>query len=226
MACKPRSSTSKSSTSKSSTSKDSTSEGCTSEGCTSEVSTPKVSTPKVSTSGSSCLGASTSWRVSERSSRSGSSNVAFAATNSGNTVAVAFPSPHKYLFKQGDVIYRYLEHPGGTLAGYNHYGVYVGNGEVIVFIQNTDGRGEVRNIPLELFGREEDICVQTDFSPYNHLRRSSSATKAEAVEIHYTDDVYWRTYDVFSRNCEHFSSYCALGIEHAKQSIFLKRDTD
>jgi len=83
---------------------------------------------------------------------------------------------------------------------YQHYGVYVGNGKVI---HKTD-KG-VQEVSLEQFRRQSPTYhIKPSYKPKKALKRAKSRLGE-------------KSYNLFTDNCEHFSSSCSSGFKHSSQ---------
>lgn len=106
-------------------------------------------------------------------------------------------------FKRGD-------HLISPRAGYSHHGLYLGNNQVIHYTGFSHGRhhGVIAITSLAQFCQGESFTVQTyPFRLYSHDESADRAC------LRLGED--W--YDVLLNNCEHFVTWCVLGIHSSHQ---------
>lgn len=116
-------------------------------------------------------------------------------------------------FKVGDVLA--VKRMGGL---YHHYGVYVGNGEVVHFSAD-DGSGinetnaanaDIRKTSLELFAKGDEVYVDTNEKPA--FSGEEIAKRAESLI-----GTQKGTYSLAVNNCEHFVKFCKTGYKTSDQ---------
>jgi len=106
-------------------------------------------------------------------------------------------------FKRGD-------HLISPRTGYSHHGLYLGNNQVIHYTGFSQGRhhGVIAITSLAEFCQGESFTVQTyPFRLYSHDESADRACSRLGED--------W--YDVLLNNCEHFVTWCVLGIHSSHQ---------
>jgi len=106
-------------------------------------------------------------------------------------------------FKRGD-------HLISPRTGYSHHGLYLGNNQVIHYTGFSQGRqhGVIAITSLAQFCQGESFTVQTyPFRLYSHDESADRACSRLGED--------W--YDVLLNNCEHFVTWCVLGIHSSHQ---------
>lgn len=96
-------------------------------------------------------------------------------------------------------------------TGYSHHGLYLGKNQVIHYTGFSDGRrkGTIAITPLEVFCQGEGFTIQTyPFRLYDHEESAQRALSRLGED--------W--YDILLNNCEHFVSWCILGVHHSYQT--------
>ncbi|MCO5398851.1 lecithin retinol acyltransferase family protein [Ralstonia soli] len=88
--------------------------------------------------------------------------------------------------------------------GYEHHGIYVGNGQVIHYagFSRRQRRGPVERISIHCFACGFAVAIQRDTSPCydgEEVARRASSRLGE------------RNYRLLTNNCEHFCSWCLFG---------------
>ena len=119
----------------------------------------------------------------------------------------------------GDVIFRPLEGVYGRL--FNHFGIYIGEKDVIHFTCDPNGAGLVERVDYETFAQGKRVHIEIDFSPNNSKKRPGRRIAQSALNIYYNLDGTksdWETYNNRTQNCEHFTSFCATGLKYSKQT--------
>jgi hypothetical protein len=131
-----------------------------------------------------------------------------------NKIAI-INDPFNYLFDKltiGNVLF--VDNYFAGLSTYQHYGVYIGNGNVIHFApyegqEISMENGIVHETTLEKFlnGRalQIDMNIERRFSEEEIVRRTRSRINEKG-------------YDLFNNNCEHFARWCVTG-EHISYQI-------
>ena len=121
----------------------------------------------------------------------------------------------------GDVIFRPLEGVPGII-GFNHFGVYIGERDVIHFICDvTNGAGLIEKVDYEIFAQGGTVHIERDFSPNNSEKRPRRRIAQSALNLYYNLNGMksdWEIYIIQTRNCEHFTTFCATGIKYSKQT--------
>lgn len=95
---------------------------------------------------------------------------------------------------------------------YWHYGVSVGDGQVMV-LDGPNGEGRVRRVSLQEFaggGVIRVVAVPGQTSLEDTLRRALAAEG-------------WAGYDLLTDNCEHFATWCATGQKSSRQVVAAMR---
>ena len=101
-------------------------------------------------------------------------------------------------YQIGDNLYvRYL--------GYEHHGIYIGNGNVIHYSKEDYG---VYITSLIIFYDERKAYIKE-----HSERKYSREISVERALSRVGED----NYDVFSNNCEHFVNWCIYGIAYSEQ---------
>lgn len=96
-------------------------------------------------------------------------------------------------------------------TGYSHHGLYLGKNLVIHYTGFSNGRhkGEIAITSLDEFCQGEGFTVQAYpcrlYSPDESAQRALSRLGED-----------W--YDILLNNCEHFVSWCILGVHHSHQA--------
>lgn len=116
-------------------------------------------------------------------------------------------------FKIGDVLA--VKRMGGL---YHHYGVYVGNGEVVHFsaddgsgINETDpSKADVIKTSLKVFSKGDEVSVDID----EDARYSGEEIAKRAECLIGTQK---GKYDLAVNNCEHFAKFCKTGYKTSDQ---------
>ena len=88
--------------------------------------------------------------------------------------------------------------------GYEHHGIYVGNGQVIHYagFSRRQRRGPVERISIGCFACGFAVTIQRDASPCydgEEVARRAGSRMGE------------RNYRLLTNNCEHFCSWCLFG---------------
>jgi hypothetical protein len=102
------------------------------------------------------------------------------------------------------------EHLISPRTGYSHHGLYLGRNQVIHYTGFSDGRhkGVIAITSLEAFCQGEGFTIQTyPFRVYDHEESADRACSRLGED--------W--YDILLNNCEHFVTWCILGIHHSHQ---------
>ena len=121
--------------------------------------------------------------------------------------------------RPGDVIF--VERAGNL---YRHYGVYVGDGEVIHYSSEDGDFGENISIHKTVMERFLDgagkyyICR---FPKQSRIKGYHLYTKRETVERAY-QRLGERRYDLLNNNCEHFAVWCQTNISNSSQVKMLE----
>ncbi len=95
-------------------------------------------------------------------------------------------------------------------AGYTHHGLYIGNGKVIHYSGCANGfsRGEISITSIDKFANGRKVSVK------KHVMRTYSEDES-------VDRAYQRIgedwYDVLFNNCEHFVTWCIVGVHLSSQ---------
>ncbi|MFA6654182.1 MAG: lecithin retinol acyltransferase family protein [Candidatus Delongbacteria bacterium] len=100
------------------------------------------------------------------------------------------------------------DHLKVTRCGYEHHGIYVGNGEVIEY-DGPDGGGLVQQVSLTLFAG--DLLITTVPSPRVFSREDVvERARSRLGEMEY---------NLITNNCEHFCNWCRSGIHFSFQVV-------
>lgn len=94
--------------------------------------------------------------------------------------------------------------------GYSHHGLYLGRNQVIHYTGFSDGRhkGTIAITTLEEFCQGEGFTLQTyPFRLYDHEESAKRALSRLGED--------W--YDILLNNCEHFITWCILGLHSSHQ---------
>ncbi|CAJ0793627.1 Hydrolase [Ralstonia mannitolilytica] len=94
--------------------------------------------------------------------------------------------------------------------GYQHHGIYVGNGHVVHYAGFSRGqrRGPVERISITCFALGFSVTVNRDANP-----RYDGAEVARRALSRLGE----RDYRLLTNNCEHFCSWCLFGECRSKQ---------
>lgn len=95
-------------------------------------------------------------------------------------------------------------------TGYSHHGLYLGRNKVIHYTGFSHGRhkGVIAITSLAEFCQGESFTVQIyPFRLYSHEESAQRALTRLGED--------W--YDILLNNCEHFVTWCILGIHHSQQ---------
>lgn len=103
------------------------------------------------------------------------------------------------------------DHLVSPRSGYSHHGLYLGKDKVIHYTGFSSGRhqGKIAITTLEEFCAGEGFSIQT--YPFRMYTPEESAKRALS---RLGED--W--YDMLLNNCEHFVSWCILGVHHSHQA--------
>lgn len=115
-------------------------------------------------------------------------------------------------------------YPGDILAVsrwgnlYEHYGVYIGGGQVIHFAASDGDFGddsEICEVPLAFFAKGENYRIVA-FSKTSQMKGyhlySAKETVARAKSC-----LGKKGYELFGNNCEHFALWCKVGVKTSRQ---------
>lgn len=95
-------------------------------------------------------------------------------------------------------------------TGYSHHGLYLGRNKVIHYTGFSNGRhkGEIAITSLEEFCQGEGFTIQGyPFRLYDHEESAKRALSRLGED--------W--YDILLNNCEHFITWCILGLHSSHQ---------
>jgi len=94
--------------------------------------------------------------------------------------------------------------------GYAHHGIYAGNGQVIHYggFHHSGKRRPIEYIPLHDFAAEEKIKIQ--------LEPDALYTGTDAVQ-RARSRIGEDRYRLLTNNCEHFCTWCVLGVGRSEQ---------
>lgn len=95
-------------------------------------------------------------------------------------------------------------------TGYSHHGLFLGRNQVIHYTGFSSGRhkGIIAITSLEEFCQGEGFTVQSyPFRLYSHEESADRACSRLGED--------W--YDILLNNCEHFVTWCILGVHHSHQ---------
>lgn len=115
-------------------------------------------------------------------------------------------------------------YPGDILAVsrwgnlYEHYGVYIGHGNVIHFAANEGDFGEnaeIRQVTLATFEKDNDYRIVA-FPKTSNLKGYHLYSAKETV-VRAKSCLGKAGYDLFGNNCEHFALWCKTGVKTSKQ---------
>jgi hypothetical protein len=129
----------------------------------------------------------------------------------------AYNNPDKYL-KPGDHIQRRLD---GIIPFVNHEGVYLGGGRVChIHAENSEAMAKtVLSDKREASARIDTFqrfvsCEDQEVRVIVHcLRRRSRADICSTAERLADEHYRQGEYNLLQSNCQHFASYCVLGVE-------------
>lgn len=102
-------------------------------------------------------------------------------------------------------------------ATYRHYGIYVGNNEVIHFDSPYRGNDhKIRLTSLNTFSRDKSIEID------NYAMNKVLFTRFEIVNRAYNAlHNSFGSYDLINNNCEHFATWIACNKKISRQSLIL-----
>jgi Lecithin retinol acyltransferase len=95
-------------------------------------------------------------------------------------------------------------------SGYEHHGIYVGNGRVIHYagFAKSLHRGPVEEISFEQFAAGHDVSIRLNptakFVGLEAVRRAQSRLGED-------------NYRLLTNNCEHFCTWCLFGVNRSQQ---------
>lgn len=141
------------------------------------------------------------------------------------------------ILKNGDVL------SAKRMLQYRHYGIYVGNGEIVHFASETGDWGDdilIHKAPIVNFCKNNKKIEILDFKNkhgncYFNVRDGLVRKKvncyvysgqetagralsiAEEVEKGIPREEFKKKYNLFTNNCEHFALWCKLGVKDSKQ---------
>jgi hypothetical protein len=98
--------------------------------------------------------------------------------------------------------------------GYNHHGIYSGDGRVIHYAGGVrNRRGRIEEVSLQDFLRNHPVyaCRAPDSLHAEEIVRRARSRLGEC------------RYDLFTNNCEHFCNWCQLGEPRSQQIESLTR---
>jgi hypothetical protein len=106
--------------------------------------------------------------------------------------------------KRGDHIY-VCRYTGSHLYGYDHHGIYCGDGWVIHYhkVENFRIKGTVAKTSLETFSRNSPVYI-AEYADWEMGPADSVIQRAEKC-------VGEGVYSLFKHNCEHFARWCKTG---------------
>lgn len=112
-------------------------------------------------------------------------------------------------FQRGTVIY-------ADRGAYQHYGVYVGDNEVVHFNTDKDGKSRIIKTSLIRFALCSKVnkCYVTEYTYDLELVACRAESKLGSN---------FGGYDFITNNCEHFTSWCACG-ERISIQAFIYED--
>ncbi len=90
---------------------------------------------------------------------------------------------------------------------YSHHGIDCGDWTVIDFSSRDGGKNTIRRVPLAEFAQGDPVQTRpygTHYDPEVVVRRAESMIGRPG-------------YDLFSNNCEHFATWCAVGDHNSAQ---------
>lgn len=95
-------------------------------------------------------------------------------------------------------------------AGYNHHGIYVGNGKVIHYsgFCTTLRRGPVEEVSLARFAGTHTVAVMDEPHARYIGREAVQRARSRLGENHYR---------LLTNNCEHFCTWCIDGVGRSEQ---------
>ena len=102
---------------------------------------------------------------------------------------------------------------------YRHYGVYVGNGEIIHYSSENGDFGDnvsIHKTTMERFLDGEKQYFICKFPKNSRIRGYHLYTKKETVERAY-QRLGEKQYDLLGNNCEHFAVWCRTNISESSQ---------
>ncbi|MGU7775124.1 lecithin retinol acyltransferase family protein [Burkholderia sp. MR1-5-21] len=94
--------------------------------------------------------------------------------------------------------------------GYQHHGIYVGNGKVIHYagFATSERRGPVEEVPLEAFADGHAVAVRLHPFPTYCGEEAVLRARSRLGE---------NRYRLLTNNCEHFCAWCLLGDSRSEQ---------
>lgn len=94
--------------------------------------------------------------------------------------------------------------------GYSHHGIYAGNGIVIHYSGLAEGfsKGGIWSTTLEDFALGKGFTIRQHFKPTYDTEESVQRAQARVGEDQY---------NVIFNNCEHFVTWCILGVASSSQ---------
>ncbi len=123
----------------------------------------------------------------------------------------------------------------GAAAGiYDHYAVYIGEGQVIHYAAQGDFNGVIHQAPMEEFIKDDDAFFVLHFGEDCQMTLNSILTSAVyqlvspgEVKIYSPEETIERaksrlgedSYGLLSNNCEHFALWCKTGISESHQIV-------
>ncbi|SOE56415.1 Lecithin retinol acyltransferase [Burkholderia sp. OK233] len=94
--------------------------------------------------------------------------------------------------------------------GYTHHGIYAGNGQVIHYggFHHSAKRRPIEYIPLHGFAAEKGIKVQSEPDAIYTGTDAVARARSRLGEDQYR---------LLTNNCEHFCTWCVLGVGRSEQ---------
>ncbi|HEX7908814.1 MAG TPA: lecithin retinol acyltransferase family protein [Paraburkholderia sp.] len=94
--------------------------------------------------------------------------------------------------------------------GYEHHGIYVGNGRVVHYsgFASSAHRGPVEEVELERFAAGHPLSIRTEPSARYVGDEAVLRARSRLGENHYR---------LLTNNCEHFCAWCLLGKSRSEQ---------
>lgn len=102
------------------------------------------------------------------------------------------------------------DHLVSPRIGYSHHGIYIGDGQVIHYSGFANGisSGEIEISSLDEFSRGNDINIK------EHLIRTYDPEESVSRAFSRLGEDW---YNVLLNNCEHFVTWCIVGIHSSSQ---------
>ncbi|KAL3877389.1 hypothetical protein ACJMK2_035101 [Sinanodonta woodiana] len=96
---------------------------------------------------------------------------------------------------------------------YDHYAIYIGEGNVVHFGKDEKGNGVVK---------EEDffkVCKNSKAEKYNYLDKYIRPFDCKTIVARAMSMIGEKDYNLFSNNCEHMATSCRYGNKYSLQVL-------